>query len=68
MRELKVRAVTPHDTQDFLRFFDGPAFGDNPGWAGCYCMFFNLPPEAEWENRTRDQNRAAIEQRLASGE
>ena len=42
--------------RDYLHFFDRVAFSDNPEWAGCYCLFYHVPPGA-WEKRTGAQNR-----------
>lgn len=42
--EITIRRLTPHLLDDYLAFFDGPAFADDPGWAGC-CCFFPLADE-----------------------
>jgi len=52
---IEVRAIGPELVDDFLAFFDGDAFRDNPAWADCYC--------AEWMraddgDHTGDENRA----------
>jgi ribosomal protein S18 acetylase RimI-like enzyme len=53
-------ALTPDRADDFLAFFDGPAFADNPDWADCYCMFPNFTgSNEEWEKATAASNRAA---------
>jgi len=38
--ELTVRPLTPALLPPWLRFFDGPAFADNPEWGSCYCRCF----------------------------
>ncbi|MCA9491999.1 MAG: GNAT family N-acetyltransferase [Myxococcales bacterium] len=38
--ETEVRALTPALVDDWLAFFDGPAFADNPAWGTCYCRCF----------------------------
>jgi ribosomal protein S18 acetylase RimI-like enzyme len=53
-------ALTPDRAGDFLAFFDGPAFADNPEWGSCYCMFPNFTgTNDEWEQATAASNRAA---------
>jgi ribosomal protein S18 acetylase RimI-like enzyme len=52
--------LTPDRADDFLAFFDGPAFADNPDWAECYCMFLNFAgSNEEWGKTTGASNRAA---------
>ncbi len=36
-----VKALTKELLADWLRFFDGPAFADNPAWGICYCSVFH---------------------------
>ena len=67
-----VKPLVPDLLADYLAFFDGEAFANNPEWAGCYCYFnhaqHNLKP---WEERTPNGNRTAasmlIEGRQMSG-
>jgi len=64
--------LRPDRKDDYLRFFDGDAFADNPAWASCYCVSYtlNVPP-AEFDERTAAENRteraAQIERGEASG-
>lgn len=51
--------LTPDRADDFLAFFDGPAFADNPEWAACYCMFPHVGTDDGWEEATAEANRAA---------
>jgi len=49
--DLLVRELTPDDEADYLALFDS-AFADNPGWAGCYCSYYDdtrasFDPEAD---------------------
>ncbi len=37
--EITIRRLAPELLDDYLAFFDGPAFADNPDWAACYCFF-----------------------------
>ena len=40
MQQIDVSAFTPDQLDDWLAFFDGPAFADNPDWSTCYCRCF----------------------------
>ncbi|MCC7458928.1 MAG: GNAT family N-acetyltransferase [Nitrospira sp.] len=65
---LTIRPLTAASQADFLRFFDGPAFADNPRWASCYCQFPHVDPSrGVWSERTAEQNRAAACERIACG-
>lgn len=69
---LEIRALTPELLGDFLRFFDGSAFSDNPKWASCYCQcFYEDHSVVKWSERTAGQNRALacrrVEQRSMQG-
>lgn len=39
---VRVEPLTPERAGDWLAFFDGPGFEDNPAWRPCYCMFFHF--------------------------
>jgi ribosomal protein S18 acetylase RimI-like enzyme len=59
--KFEIRELTPDLLPDYLRFFDGDAFSDNPDWAGCYCYFHHAPHHlGKWEDRTAAENRAAV--------
>ena len=63
-----VRAVSAERLADFLAFFDGEAFADNPKWGFCYCQFAYVDhTKVEWKARTVDQNRQAACQRIQRG-
>jgi hypothetical protein len=50
---VQVRALTPEFLPDFLKFFDGTAFSDNPGWSSCYCQcFYEDHQVVKWSERT----------------
>ncbi len=56
---LDIRPVLPETTDDFVRFFEGEGFMDNPLWATCYCMFPNFTgSNDEWSERTGEANLA----------
>jgi len=66
---LEVRPLTPQRRADFLTFFDGDAFADNPGWRFCYCQFLHVDHSAvAWAQRTAEQNRAAACERIAAAQ
>ncbi len=65
---IEVRALRPELREDWLAFFEGDAFADNPKWASCFCFFPHAPHDREeWHSRTGDQNRAASERAISSG-
>ena len=71
MSAIEVRPLSPRRIDDFLAFFDGAAFADNPWWSGCYCRFYHVmdadrvpdpatPQFAEYRARNRDIQIARI--------
>lgn len=66
---LHIQALSPARWPDFLRFFEGEAFADNPKWASCYCQcFYEDHRQVRWNDRSGADNRACAERRAASGE
>jgi GNAT superfamily N-acetyltransferase len=66
--QLAVRRLTPELLDDWLHFFDGEAFADNPDWAGCYCYWFHADAaEKAWDARTAEENRAASASLIRAG-
>ena len=62
---VQVRALTPALLPDFLRFFDGTAFSDNPKWSSCYCQcFYEDHRVVKWSERTAVENRARACERI----
>jgi len=58
--DIEIRELTPSLVDDYLGFFDRDAFMDNPGWASCYCYFWQFPrSHEEWEQSRAEQNREA---------
>lgn len=54
-----IKALSPDLKQDFLRFFEGSAFSDNPKWSSCYCQcFYEDHSVVKWSERTAPQNRS----------
>jgi GNAT superfamily N-acetyltransferase len=71
MGDITIRGLEPSRAADFLAFFDhrgGPAFADNPEWASCYCQFYHTQKALDWGARGGDENRAAMSERIATGE
>ena len=64
----RVLPLTPDRLPDFLRFFDGDAFADNPTWSSCYCQcFYEDHARIAWSARTASENRARACDRTADG-
>jgi GNAT superfamily N-acetyltransferase len=65
---LTIRRLVPELVSDYLAFFDGVAFSDNPDWSGCYCYFYHHDPAAgDWGKRTGPENRACASRLIAEG-
>jgi GNAT superfamily N-acetyltransferase len=64
--DIKIIPLTAALADEYLKFFDGPAFSDNPDWAGCYCCFYHIC-SPEWEQRTGEQNREFAREAIANG-
>lgn len=68
MTALDIRPLTPDRQSDFLAFFDGEAFADNPKWGSCYCQFLHVDHDrVVWAQRTGEENREAACSRIACG-
>jgi ribosomal protein S18 acetylase RimI-like enzyme len=64
---VEIRTLARVLLPDFLSFFDGAAFADNPAWRSCYCQFMYVDPaRGDWDSRTGAQNRAAAGDRICS--
>jgi len=63
---LTIRRLAPELREDFLQFFEGAAFADNPKWQSCYCQFLYVDhSKVTWSARTGQENRAAACDRIA---
>jgi GNAT superfamily N-acetyltransferase len=63
-----IARLSPETLEDFLAFFDGDAFSDNPAWSSCYCQcFYEDHTRIDWPARTAAVNRECAVQRCASG-
>jgi GNAT superfamily N-acetyltransferase len=67
---IAVRPLTPAMREQYLRYFDGPAFCNNPVWARCYCLSYHidLPPGPEFDERMGALNRAERAAQIDRGE
>jgi GNAT superfamily N-acetyltransferase len=64
---LRVVPLRPDRLPDFLQFFDGEAFRDNPGWSSCFCQcFYEDHRTIQWLKRTAEENREAALQRIST--
>jgi len=65
---VQIRALSPERLPDFLEFFDGTAFSDNPKWSSCYCQcFYEDHRVVKWSERTASENRARACERIDAG-
>lgn len=64
--DLHMRQLTPELEPDFLAFFEGEAFADNPAWAECYCLFYQYVG-ADWATATAAENRAGKSRLIREG-
>lgn len=62
---LEIHRLTTERKNDFLTFFEGEAFADNPRWNSCFCQFLYVDHNVvSWHDRTFEQNRAAACERI----
>jgi len=65
---IDIQPLSPSLLTEYLRFFDGEAFSDNPGWASCYCLYYHAQHHLKpWEERTAAENRAEVSRRILEG-
>jgi GNAT superfamily N-acetyltransferase len=66
---LEIHPLSPAREADFMAFFDGEAFSDNPKWSSCYCQcFYEDHSKLHWPGRSTADNRACAGQRIARGQ
>ena len=64
---IEIRPLAPELLQDFLGYFEGVAFVDNPKWKSCYCQFLYVDhSKVQWMARTAQENRGAACHRICS--
>jgi len=62
----EIHPLSPERLPDYLRFFDGDAFADNPRWASCYCQcFYEDHSRIVWSERTATENRERACERVS---
>jgi len=55
---LKIQALSPKLTDNYLSLFDSMVFDENPDWSKCYCYSYHFTgPKEEW---IREKNRDAV--------
>ena len=66
---VEIHPLSPSRLADFMAFFDGEAFSDNPKWSSCYCQcFYEDHSKVHWASRTAAENRACASQRIVQGQ
>ena len=66
---MSVKKLSIESLPQFLRFFDGDAFSDNPRWSSCYCQcFYENHDVVKWSECTAERNRAMACNRAQSQE
>lgn len=66
--DIVIKPLSPELKADFLTFFDGAAFADNPEWASCYCVCYYQDHKAiKWSERTAQENRSEASDRVDRG-
>jgi ribosomal protein S18 acetylase RimI-like enzyme len=68
--DISIEALRPDLVDDWLAFFDGPAFADNPEWGGCYCRCFLFGAQGypAWDAACADRrNRATMIAEIRGG-
>ena len=65
---LTIRHLSPDVQADFLRYFEGAAFADNPGWNSCYCQFLYVDhSKVTWSSRSAEENKSSACERIKCG-
>jgi GNAT superfamily N-acetyltransferase len=70
---LTFEPLRPELLTEWLAFFEGPAFADNPEWGTCYCRVWVFGaaenPEQAWERACGSrENRPAMIAKVSAGE
>jgi len=66
---VEIHPLSPERLADFMAFFDGKAFSDNPRWSSCYCQcFYEDHSKVRWPDRTAAENRECASRRIAEGQ
>jgi ribosomal protein S18 acetylase RimI-like enzyme len=65
--DVVIRPLRPAMRDDYLHYFDTEALADNPAWASCYCLSYNVD-YADWEDRSSAANRAEKASMIENGQ
>lgn len=64
-----IEPLTPERAGDYAAYFDGPALCDNPAWASCYCVSYEMDMDPNsFDARMAAENRAEKLRRIGNGE
>jgi ribosomal protein S18 acetylase RimI-like enzyme len=63
VRDVTIRTISPDQHDAVMHYFDLVAYADNPNWSRCFCMERLVD---DYEERTRDQNRASRSELIRS--
>lgn len=65
---MEILPLSAQRQADFMAFFEGEAFSDNPKWSSCYCQcFYEDHKKVHWAARTASENRGMAVQRMLLG-
>jgi GNAT superfamily N-acetyltransferase len=65
---VEIHPLAPARLADFMAFFEGEAFSDNPKWSSCYCQcFYEDHSKIHWASRTAVENHECASQRITQG-
>ena len=65
---VSIKRLSPQSLPQFLKFFDGDAFSDNPKWSSCYCQcFYENHDVVKWSDCTAERNRSMACDRTQAG-
>lgn len=57
-KNISIKPLSPSRIDDYLVFFDGMVFSENPHWSKCYCYSYHFTgADEDW---TREKNRSAV--------
>ncbi|MFA7282494.1 MAG: GNAT family N-acetyltransferase [Sterolibacterium sp.] len=66
---IEIHPLSPDRSADFMSFFEGEAFSDNPKWSSCYCQcFYEDHSKVHWHSRTAAENRDFASRRIANNQ
>ncbi len=67
--DISIEPLAPDRARDYMAYFDGPALCDNPAWASCYCLSYEISGDPlDFDARPAAQNRAEKLMRIENGQ